>query len=149
MTAVPTFAGTVLPDTFVGVPYLAGLPVKTAVSANVTAVTVSAGALPPGLSVVASAPLVSGTVQVSTSAGTQVDGAYSFTIQVTDSANNTLASAMTMNVHYLTTDQDLSVAAQAAIRSGEIVDDTQPEDVGTVDTPGTQLPADTLPTDVG
>jgi hypothetical protein len=92
---------------------------------------------------------VNGTVQVTTSTGTQVDGAYTFGVQVNDGLGNTNSSSMTMNVHYLTSDQDLSTAAQAAIRAGEIVDDTQPEDVGTVDTPGTQLPSDTLPTDVG
>lgn len=143
MTANPTFAGTVLPDCFVGVPYLAGIPVATAVSQNIVSVSVIAGTAPPGLTF-NQAGYVTGNVQVTSSTGTQVDGGYSFSLKLTDAAGGTVSAAFTMNVHYLTNDQDLSVAAQAALRAGEQIDNTS-GNAGVNDFPTS--PA--MPTDVG
>jgi hypothetical protein len=112
-----TFDATVLPDCYVGVPYFVGVPYHGASSASgITVASVLTGALPPGLIVKQSNdPVVTGTVLPAGITGTQVDGSYSFTLVLGDS-NGTQSGAFTMNVHYLTDDQDLSVAEQAELR---------------------------------
>jgi hypothetical protein len=138
-----SFDGSVLPDAFVGVPYLAGLPYHGN-TATITICSLSAGALPPGLGIKGAAdPVVTGTVQVTTQTGTQVDGAYSFTAVVGDAAGTTATQAFTMNVHYLTGDQDLSVAAQAAFRNSEAIDNSIPSGNSAGDFPtGPAVPSD-------
>jgi hypothetical protein len=147
MTATATFAGTVLPDCFVGVPYLAGLPVATILSANISAVSIVAGVAPPGLSF-NNAGYVTGTVQVTSQSGAQLDGAYTFGVRVIDSNSVSVSASITMNVHYLQADQDLTVAAQAALRAGEEIDNT----AGTMDgvsESGVFPTAPAVPTDIG
>jgi len=129
--SVPTFAGTVLPDCFVGVPYLAGLPIATVLSQNVTAVSVgptTLGVPPAGLTFSGNG-IVTGNVQVTSQTATQVDGAYTFLLKVTDGATQTASAQVTINVHYLpgggvSGAADQSVAAQAAIRSGVLLENT-------------------------
>ncbi len=148
--AGPTFGGAVLPDAFVGVPYLCGLPISIyAASGAVTAVSI-VSAFPPGLTVNA-AGLISGTVQVTSSVGSQLDGPYTAAVKVSDSGSAATASTnLVINVHYLTADQDLSLAGQAAIRSGEALGNVAGEDVGVTSGWTALFPtAPTMPTDVG
>jgi hypothetical protein len=135
MTAGPTFAGTALPDAFIGVPYLVGLPLLGVASATPTSVSVNG--LPVGLTAVSNggAAVVSGTVQVSTSTGSQADaGPYTANLTVSFGNGGSTVGSFTMNVHYLPGDQDQTPAQQAAIRDGVLAIDanTQFEDVGTV-----------------
>lgn len=147
-----TFDTGVLPDCFVGVPYFVGIPYHGASSASgITVASVLTGALPPGLVVKASNdPVVTGTVQVTSQTGTQIDGSYSFTLVLGDS-NGTASGAFTMNVHYFpgsaTGNADLSVAAQAAIRSGQALDNTAGT-MGGVSESGI-FPGPSVPTDIG
>jgi hypothetical protein len=146
----PTFAGTTLPDAFVGVPYLAGLPVSAyAASGAITAVSI-VSAFPQGLTVNA-AGLVSGTVQVTSSVGSQLDGAFTAAVKVSDSASaGTASTTLVINVHYLTADQDLTAAAQASIRDGVLAADENTQlEVGGVVTTADYPSSPTLPTDIG
>jgi hypothetical protein len=145
MSTALSFVGSTLPDAFVGVPYVAGIPSK-GVSTTFATCSVIAGALPLGLSVAGmSVPVVTGTVQQTSQTGGQVDGSYSFTISLGDAA--TITQVFTMNVHYLPSDQDQSVTAQAAIRAGEQLDNTGGT-AGGVSESG-DFPGPTVPTDIG
>jgi hypothetical protein len=148
--AAPSFAGSTLPDAFVGVPYLAGLPMTLAAASGgaITAATIVAGG-PQGL-VATGAGIISGTVAVTTTTGTQVDGLYTATIKVSDVQASTASANIIINVHYLTADQDLSPAAQASVRDGILAVDenTQPEVGGVVST-GAFPSSPVLPTDIG
>jgi hypothetical protein len=145
MTAVVTFAGTTLPDAFVGVPYLAGLPLSYGTSSNVTKTSFSG--LPPGLTINAQG-LVSGTVVVLSQSESQVDGLYTASVLLTDSGATAVSSTVTINVHYLQADQDLTVAAQAALRAGEEIDNTSDTTGGVTDV-GVFPTAPAVPTDIG
>lgn len=134
MTNLLSIAGAVFPDCFVGVPYLAGIPVYGG-AALMTQCSVIAGALPPGLSIKASnIPALTGTVIVSGDTGSQVDGSYSFTLLVGDS-NGTNSGAFSMNVHYLQGDQDLTVAEQAALRETPFLNASSPDASSFTQTP--------------
>jgi hypothetical protein len=137
-----TFDTTVLPDCYVGVPYFTGVPYHGASSASgITVASVLTGALPPGLVVKASNdPVVTGTVLPAGITGSQVDGSYSFTLILGDS-NGTQSGAFAMNVHYLTSDQDLSVAEQADLRQTPFLNTSSADEADFTQT--------TLPTDVG
>lgn len=134
MSNTLTFAGYSLPDCYVGVPFLAGIPVYGGTAA-MTQTSLIAGSLPPGLSIKASnIPALTGTVIVSGDTGTQVDGNYAFTLLIGDS-NGTSSGAFSMNVHYLQGDQDLTVAEQAALRETPFLNASSPDASSFTQTP--------------
>lgn len=100
------------PDGFVGVPYEAAVGFTNSNGVNTAAsFAVGTGALPPGLVCNADGTRLTGTPTTS--------GLYTFTLSMTDTvAGAATSGSYTIRIHTaVTDDQDLSVAAQAAIRN--------------------------------